>query len=116
MQTDDFRLSGTTGGEPMAVYARGSVGLDQTLDFVIEPELSEGVLLQAPTTAGIANAVLKAANRLDRFRRLVGRHRLTGTLKQPQYRFEFSLQEVLGQLAPTPEDLLQGLFNSLGGS
>lgn len=115
LHTEDLRLSGTSGGEPVAVYARGSVGLDQSLDLVIEPELSEGMLLQAPSTASIANTVLKAANRLERFRRLVGRHRLTGTLAQPQYRFEYSLQEVFRQLVPAPEDLLQGLFNSLGG-
>lgn len=115
LQTEDLRLSGTSAGEPVAVYAHGSVGLDQTLDLVIEPELSEGMLLQAPSTASIANTVLQAANRLEKFRRLVGRHRLTGTLKQPQYRFEFSLQDVLRQLAPGPEDLLQGLLNTLGG-
>ncbi len=115
LQTEDLRLSGTSAGEPVAVYAHGSVGLDQTLDLVIEPELSEGMLLQAPSTASIANTVLHAANRLEKFRRLVGRHRLTGTLKQPQYRFEFSLQDVLRQLAPAPEDLLQGLLNTLGG-
>ena len=54
LHTEDLRLSGTSGGEPVAVYARGSVGLDHTLDLVIEPELSEGVLLQAPSTSSEA--------------------------------------------------------------
>jgi len=110
-QMNNLRLSGLSGAEPITIYATGSVGLDQTLDFVIEPELSEGVLLQAPTTSALMGTVLRAAGQLDRFRRLVGRHRLTGTLKNPQYRFEFSTQELLKQLAPAPADVLQSLLN-----
>ena len=109
--TDDFRLGGMAGEELVAVYARGSVGLDQTLDFVVEPELSEGVLLHAPTTATLAGTVLKAAGQLDRLRRLIGRHRLTGTLTDPEFRFEFSTQELFRQLAPSPADFLQNLLD-----
>ena len=111
--TDDLRLGGLTGGEPVALYAKGSVGLDGTLDLVIEPEFSEGTILQAPAVSSLAGAVLQAANRVERLRRLVGRHRMTGTLKNPDYRFEFSMQEVLKQLAPAPADLLQGLFDAV---
>ena len=101
------------GTEPVAIYAKGSVGFDQTLDFVIEPELSEGVVLQAPTTASLAGTVLKAAGQLERLRRLIGRHRLTGTLKEPVYRFEFGTQDVLKQLAPGPTDILQNIFDAV---
>ncbi len=111
--TEDLRLGGVSGTEPVAVYARGSVGLDQTLDFVIEPELSEGVVLEAPTTSTLARTVLKAAGQLERLRQLIGRHRLTGTLKQPEYRFEFGTQEVLKQVAPAPADLLQNLLDAV---
>lgn len=109
-RTEDLRLGGLAGAEPIAVYAKGSVGFDQTLDFTIEPELSEGVVLEAPTTSTLARTVLKAAGQLERFRRLIGRHRLTGTIKDPHYQFEFSPQDVLKQLAPGPLDLLQNLF------
>jgi len=111
--TDDFRLGGLAGTEPVAVYAKGSVGLDQTLDFVIEPEFSEQTLLQAPSTASVANTMLKAAGQMERLRRLIGRHRLTGTLKKPEYRFELSPGEVFKQLGPGPIELLQGFLESL---
>jgi hypothetical protein len=113
--TDDLRLGGLAGTDPVAVYARGSVGLDQTLDFVIEPELAEGTLLQAPATATFAGTILKAAGQFERFRRLVGRHRLTGTLKEPNYRFEYSVQETAAQLVPAAGEALQGLLDFLGG-
>ncbi len=110
-RTENLRLGGFAGSEPVAVYARGSVGLDHTLDFVVEPELSEGVLLQAPATASIAGTVLKAAGQLERLRRLIGRHRVLGTLKEPQYRFELTTQEVFRQLVPGPADLIQNLLD-----
>lgn len=111
--TDDLRFGGLAAGEPVALYAKGSVGLDGTLDFVIEPEFSEGMILQAPTTSTLASTILKAADRLERLRRLVGRHRLTGTLKNPDYRFELSTQEIFKQLAPVPGDLLENLFDAV---
>lgn len=111
--SDDVRLGGLAGDQPVAIYAHGSVGLDQTLDLVVEPELSEGIVLEAPTTSTLARTVLKAAGGLERLRQLVGRHRLTGTLKEPQYRFEVTSQDLLKQLAPGPGDILQGLFDSL---
>ncbi len=110
--TEDLRLAGLAGTEPVALYATGSVGFDQTLDFVIEPELSEGALLQGSATGTLAGTILQSAGKLDRFRRLVGRHRLTGTLKDPDYHFEFSLQEVFRQLAPAdPGELFQNLLD-----
>ena len=109
--TGDLRLGGLAGTEPVAIYVKGSVGLDHTLDAVIEPELSEGTVLQSPTTSTLASTVLKAAGQLERLRRLIGRHRITGTLEHPEYRFEFSMQELLKQLAPAPADLLQNLLD-----
>jgi len=111
--TDDLRLGGLAGTDPVAVYANGSVGLNRTLDFVIEPELSEGVLVQAPTTSTLASTVLKAAGGFERLRRLIGRHRLTGTLDDPEYRFEFTTQELFKQLAPGPGDFFQHLLDAV---
>ncbi len=113
LQTDDLRLGGLAGAEPVGVYAKGSVGLDGTLDLVVEPELSEGLVLQSPMTSTMATAVLKAAGGLERMRRLVGRHRLTGTLKEPSYRFELSTQEIFKQLVPTTGDLIQNLLDAV---
>lgn len=113
VSTDDLRLGGLAGTEPIALYAKGGVGLDQTLDFVIEPELSEGVVLQSPATSSLAATVLKAAGQLERLRRLIGRHRITGTLNDPVYRFEFSTQEIFKQLAPGPGDLIQQLLDAV---
>ena len=112
--TDDLRLGGLVAGtEPIAIYARGSIGLDRTLDLVIEPEFSEGIVLEAPTTSTVARTVLKAAGQFERFRQLIGRHRLTGTIQNPQFRFELTIQETLKQLAPGPADLLEGILKSL---
>lgn len=113
IRTEDLRLGGLSGTEPVAIYARGSVGLDQTLDFVIEPELSEGTVLESPTTSTLASTILKAAGQLERLRRLIGRHRLVGTLKEPDYRFEVGPQETMKQIAPGPTELLQGIIDSL---
>lgn len=112
-RTDDLRLGAVAGTEPIAVYATGSVGFDQTVDFVIEPELSEGVVLEAPTTSAFARAILKTAGQFDRLRRLIGRHRLTGTLTHPDYRFEFGTQDILKQVAPASVDLLHNLLDSI---
>ena len=100
VSSEDLRLSGLAGTEPVSVYAHGSVGLDKTLDLVIEPEFSEGLVMEAPTTSTLARTVLQAAGGLDRLRRLIGRHRLTGTLEKPQYRFEYGTQEIFKQIAP----------------
>jgi hypothetical protein len=111
--TEDLRLGGTSGGEPIAIYGRGSVGLDRTLDLVIEPELSERVLLEAPTTKTLMSTVLKAAGQLDRLRRVVGRHRLTGTLDKPDYSFELSMDETIRQVGGAPAHLLESLFDAV---
>jgi hypothetical protein len=112
-RTDDLRLAGAAGTQPVAVYATGSVGMDRTLDFVIEPEFTEQLVLEAPNTSSLASVALKAAGQLDRFRRLIGRHRLTGTLNEPRYHFELSPGEVLKQATPGPANLLQGILDSL---
>ncbi len=111
--TENLRFGGVAGTEPVAVYATGSLGLDRTLDLVIEPELSEGVVLQAPTTSTPASTILKAAGQLERLRRLIGRHRITGTLDKPEYRFEFTTQEIFKQLVPGTGDFLQQLLDTV---
>lgn len=112
--TEDLRLGALAGTEPVALYGKGSVGLDQTLDFIIDPELSEAAILQAPTTSSLAGMVLKAAGKLETLRRLVGRHRLTGTIKNPNYRFEVGRQELLNEVDPTNKaGLLQDIIKSI---
>ncbi len=113
ISTEDLRLGGLAGTEPIAVYAKGSIGLDQTLDLIIEPELSEQIVLEVPSTSTIASSILQAAGQMERLRQLLGRHHLTGTISEPEYRFELSMQEVLGQLVPSPVNLLHNLFESL---
>ncbi|MBI4341728.1 MAG: DUF748 domain-containing protein [Candidatus Omnitrophica bacterium] len=112
--TEDLRLGALAGTEPVAIYARGSVGMDQTLDFIIDPELSESTLLQAPTTSSLAGILLKAAGKLETLRRMVGRHTLTGTIKEPKYRFEIGRQELLKEIEPqNPAGFLQDIIKSL---
>lgn len=113
LHTEQLRLGGLAASEPVAVYAKGSVGLDGTLDLIVEPELSERTVLEAPATSPLASTILRAAGQLERLRRFLGRHRLTGTLNEPQYRFEFTTQELFKQLAPGSEDFLGGLFESV---
>jgi len=108
--TDDLRLRGWSGPEPITILVRGSVGLDKTLDLTVEPELSEQLVLQAPKTSTIAGTILKTVGGLERLRRLVGRHHLGGTIDNPQYQFEFTLDQLLNQLLPSG---LQQLLESL---
>jgi hypothetical protein len=95
LATDDLRLTGVSGTDPVTISVRGSVGLDKTLDLVVEPDLSEQLLVQATTLSG---ALLKVVGGLERIRQLVGRHRLLGTIDKPEYKFEFSLDQLLNQL------------------
>jgi len=111
ISTEDLRIGGLAGDEPVAIYAHGTIGLDHALDLVIEPELSEGTVLRSPATSVLASTVLKAAGQLDRLRRLIGRHRITGTLEKPSYRFEFGTQEVLKEIVPSTGDLIQQLLH-----
>jgi hypothetical protein len=113
--TQDMRVGGMAGSEPVSVYAAGSVGLDGTLDFTIEPELSEQLTLDAPNTKTLVSSVLKLAGGLERLRRMVGRHHLTGTIKDPDYRFEFGRDELFKKLMPTSGNLLQGVVDTLFG-
>ncbi len=99
--TEDVRLAGVSGTEPMAIYVRGSVGLDKTLDLTIEPELSDQLVLEAPSTSTLSGALLKAMGGLERLRGIVGRHRIVGTLDKPEYKFEVSLDQLLNQTFPT---------------
>ena len=111
VMTDSLRVGGMAGPEPVAIYGHGHVGLDGRLDLIIEPELSEGVLAEAPALSTLAGTVLKAAGQLERLRRLIGRHHVTGTIRDPAYRFEFTTQEIFKQLAPgTAGGLLQQLL------
>lgn len=105
--TNDFRLGALAGTGTVGVYAKGSAGLDQTLDFVVEPELSEEALLEAPGGSAIASAILKVANEINRVRRLFGSYRLTGTIKEPKYRFEPGAPQILKEVAPAPASLLE---------
>jgi len=114
IRTDDLRVEGLAAAEPVKFFAKGSAGLDGTLDFVVEPELSEQMVLDASATKTLAGSVLQTASQLDRIRRMLGRHRLRGTIRNPDYRFEYSPAELIRNLfAPSSGGLLQNLFESL---
>ncbi len=108
--SDDLQLVGLSGAEPVTIFVRGSVGLDETLDLTIEPKLSEQLFLQAPNTSTLSTTILKVMGGLERVRQLIGRHRITGTLDKPQYKFEVDLDQVLNQTIPSRlEQLLDSL-------
>jgi len=98
--TEDLHVTGLSGTDPIALLIRGSVGLDKTLDLVVEPELSEQLLTQAPNTSAIAGTILKVMGGLERARGVVGRHRISGTIDNPQYKFEVRLDQILNQSLP----------------
>lgn len=106
IRTEDFRVTGLSGTEPVTLVVRGSVGLDKTLDLVVEPELSEQLMLQAPTMSALSATILKVVGGMERIRSLVGRHRVIGTIDKPEYTFEFSLDQLLQQTLPTQLDRL----------
>jgi hypothetical protein len=109
LSTEDLRLAGVASNAAVVIYGRGSLGLDQTIDLTIEPELSEQIIAQARVLSG-ASSVLKAAGLIERFFKLV-RYHVTGTLKEPKARFEFTPQDVLKQvLGASAGELLQNLF------
>lgn len=112
IQSEDLRLVGTAANAAVVLYAKGSVGFDQTLDLSVEPQLSEQIISQAQATGGVAS-VLKAAGALDRFLQLV-RYRITGTIKEPKSKFQFTPKEMLRHLGETSATgLLQNLFDQL---
>lgn len=102
--TDDLQLKGVSDGEPITVLVQGSVGFDHTLDLVIEPDLSEQLILQAPGTSAVSRTMLNLMGGIERLRRLVGRHHIGGTIDKPEYKFEMGLDQLLNSLLPLPID------------
>ena len=115
VRTEDLRLGGAVQNVPVvntaavALYVNGSVGLDQTLDLTVRPELSEQVMNQSQVL-GAASSVIRAAGLLERFLTLA-RYRVSGTIKEPHARFEYTPQELLKQLLQwSPVDFLGQIF------
>ena len=109
VSSDDLRIGAVAGGAPVAVYAKGNIGLDQTLDVLVEPELSDALAAESPILSDAARKVLQNAERFNRIRRLFVRYRLRGTLKDPKKSYEIaSMDELLGSLIG---DLFRGLLN-----
>jgi hypothetical protein len=106
IHTEDLRVVGVAGGVPVVQYGRGSVGLDQTVDLDMQPELSEQVIQQTRVLREAA-AALRAPDALDALFRSV-RYRVGGTIKEPQVRFERSLTEFVRQLLGSG---LQGIID-----
>lgn len=108
--TDNTQLSGSAGTEPLTVMIRGSVGLNKTLDLTVEPNLSEQLVLAAPNTSSLGRTILRVMGGAERMRQLVGRHHIGGTLEKPEYKFEFSLEQLLNQVLPAGlGQLLEGV-------
>lgn len=98
IDTDDLRLAGLVGTAAIVIYARGRIGFDQRIAFEIEPELSEQILYQSEAIPAIAN-VLRSANIIDGLHLpKLFRYQLTGTLKEPKARFQFSPGELIKEL------------------
>lgn len=115
VRTDDLRLGGAVqnvpvvGSASVALYVQGSVGMDESLDLTVRPELSEQVMSQSQVLGG-ASSVIKAAGLLEKFFALA-RYRVTGTIKEPRTRFESTPQDLVSQLLQwSPVDLLDRLF------
>jgi len=100
VHSDDLQLTGAAGTEPLSIYAHGSVGLDKSLDIVVEPELSQELVAEAPNTSAFSRTILQTVGGFDKFRRLIGQHHIGGTIDKPQYRFELSLDELFKQAIP----------------
>lgn len=98
--TDDLQLSGTAGAEPIIILIRGSVGLDKTLDLTVEPNLPEQLVLEAPNTSSLSRTILRVVGGAERMRQMVGRHHVGGSIDRPEYKFEFSLDQLLNQVLP----------------
>ncbi len=91
--TDDLRVAGLVGTGAIVVYAKGRVGLDQSIAFEIEPELSEQIIVQSRAISGIAH-LLKTGSVMNRLPKLF-RYRLTGTIKDPKPQFRLSPMALL---------------------
>lgn len=116
VQTEDVRLAGAVrnipiaGNAAVALYVHGSVGLDQTVDLTVEPELSEQIISQSQELSSVSSA-LKSAALLDRLLK-VGRYRVTGTMKEPHARFEISALDAVSQvLQHVSGELLKNLLS-----
>jgi hypothetical protein len=112
VKTDDLRLEGVVGSSGLVIYAKGRVGLDHSIHFVIEPELSESVIRQSERLGGLADS-LGSAKLLDRIPHLF-RYELTGTLEHPKPSFRFTPQELLKSLlGGSARTILEGVLNQL---
>ena len=111
--TNDLRLGAVAAQAPVSIYATGSVGLDGTLDFTVEPDLTESLLEGGQS--GTATAALKAAGEFDKFRRLFAKLRMTGTIQEPKFERQFAPGELIKSLVPSGGDVLQGVFDSIFG-
>ena len=89
---------------------RGSVGFNKTLDFVVEPNLPDQLILEAPNTSTVSRTLLQAMGGLERLRQLVGQHHLGGTIDTPEYQFQVSVNQAIDQLVPSG---LERLLDSL---
>jgi hypothetical protein len=110
IRTDDLRLVGVTSAAAVMLYARGSVGLDQTIQFEVEPEFSEQVVRQAGSI-GSAAAVLPSTVVVEAMSK-VARYQIGGTLEKPRSNFRFTPQEALKWVVDrTAGGFLENLFD-----
>lgn len=111
--SDDVALGGTVApelpGTPVAFAMQGSVGFDQTVDFIVQPSIAETVLQSSPVVVPMVER-LRRLNRLVQLGNAFGKIRITGTLKKPAIKPELlPMREVLRNLMPTLDDVLDFL-------
>lgn len=103
VRSDDLVLTAVYAGSLIPIRMQGWVGLDQRVDLLVEPQIPPDLLQNAPNIPPALRSLARVVVAVGDLKRLIGRQRVTGTLKQPVSRFEFSLDELLRQLP------LQGL-------
>ena len=109
VSTEDLRLVGLVGAAAVVLYARGSAGLDHTINFEVEPEFSEQIVQQS-RVIGSATAVLPTTVLVEAMSK-VARYHVTGTLEEPKTRFQFTPQEAIKwMVAEAAGGLLGGLL------
>lgn len=110
VKTDDLRLVGVAGAATVVLYARGSVGLDKSIEFEVEPEFSEHLVRQSGAI-GSAATVLPGTVLVEAMSK-VARYHLDGTLDHPHPHFRFTPQEALKWMVERATGgLFEGLFD-----
>lgn len=103
--TEDMRLAGNSAGQPVAFFIAGSVGLDKTLDLVLDVDMTTQPETEqtADTSSGIVKAIFQVAQQLHDAG--AARVHIGGTMDEPKYTpmpVSMPTNILEGFLRPTP--------------